>query len=74
MFDTMTSTKILGAGCGALLLFLLGGWGAELIYHGSGGHGDGEEHVQGYKIEVAVADDAEEEEDCLLYTSPSPRD
>lgn len=64
MFDSMTFTKILGAGCGALLLFLLGGWGAELIYHGSGGHGKhGEEHVQGYKIEVADSgDDAEEEE------------
>ena len=56
MFDTMTSTKILGAGCGALLLFLLGGWGAELIYHGGGGHGD-EEHAQGYKIEVAEAEE-----------------
>lgn len=63
MFDTMTSTKILGAGCGALLLFLLGGWGAELIYHGSGGHGDGEEHAQGYVIEVADAGGAGEEEE-----------
>ncbi len=63
MFDTMTSTKILGAGCGALLLFLLGGWGAELIYHGSGGHGDGEEHAQGYLIEVADSGDAAEEEE-----------
>ncbi len=61
MFDTMTSTKILGAGCGALLLFLLGGWGAELIYHGGGGHGDGEEHAQGYLIEVADAGGADEE-------------
>ncbi len=61
MFDTMTFTKILGAGCGALLLFLLGNWGAELIYHGSGGHGD-EEHAQGYVIEVADAEEAAEEE------------
>ena len=27
MFDTMTSTKILGAVCGALLLFLFAKWG-----------------------------------------------
>jgi cytochrome c len=62
MFDTMTNTKILGAGCGALLLFLLGGWGAELIYHGAGGHGDDEDHAQGYVIEVAGSDEPEEEE------------
>ncbi len=61
MFDTMTFTKVLGAGCGALLMFLLGGWGAELIYHGGGGHGHGEEHVQGYKIETAESDDADAE-------------
>ena len=40
MFDTMTMTKVLGAACGSLLVFLLGAWGAELIYHGAGGHGD----------------------------------
>ncbi len=55
MFDTMTFTKILGAGCGALLIFLLGGWAAESLYHtGPTGHGDhGEEHASGYEIEVA---------------------
>ncbi len=51
MFDTMTMTKILGATCGSLLVFLLGSWAAELIYHGGGGHGDGE-HQQAYVIEV----------------------
>lgn len=50
MFDTMTLTKILGAFCGALLIFLLGGWAAEEIYHTGGGHGD--DHAQGYVIEV----------------------
>lgn len=48
MFDTMTLTKIMGGLCGALLVFLLGGWAAETIYY-SGGHGDGE---QAYSIEV----------------------
>ncbi|SFR36954.1 c-type cytochrome [Litoreibacter janthinus] len=65
MFDTMTMTKILGAACGSLLVFLLGGWAADLIYHGGGGHGD--EHQQAYVIEVeggeAEAEEVVEEVD-----------
>ena len=63
MFDTMTMTKILGGFCGALLVYLLGGWAAETIYHSGGGHG--EDGAQGYMIEVADADagDAEVEEE-----------
>ncbi|WP_085865408.1 c-type cytochrome [Pseudooctadecabacter jejudonensis] len=61
MFDTMTLTKALGGLCGTLLVFLLGGWVAEGIYH-SGGHGHGD-HAQSYTIEVASADDAAEEVD-----------
>ena len=57
MFDTMTMTKVLGGVCGTLLVFLLGGWVAEEIYH-SGGHGD---HEQAYVIEVEGVGDAEEE-------------
>lgn len=53
MFDTMTMTKILGGVCGTLLVFLLGGWAAESIYH-SGGHGD---HEQAYVIPVEGAED-----------------
>ncbi|APX89513.1 cytochrome c family protein [Brevirhabdus pacifica] len=52
MFDTMTLTKIIGAGCGALLVFLLGNWAAELIYEPAGGH-EGEN--ASYVIEVADA-------------------
>ncbi|SLN22607.1 c-type cytochrome [Roseisalinus antarcticus] len=52
MFDTMTLTKVLGGLCGTLLVFLLGGWTAETIYH-SGGHGEGE---QAYVIEVEGED------------------
>ena len=33
MFDTMTFTKLAGGVCGALLIFLLGKWAAEGIYH-----------------------------------------
>jgi cytochrome c len=56
MFDTMTMTKVMGGACGALLVFMLGGWAAETIYHGGGSHG--EDYAQGYLIEVADADDA----------------
>lgn len=65
MLDTMTLTKILGAFCGALLIFLLGKWAGETLYHvGAGGHG--EEHAMGYAIETGgdgAADEPEEEVD-----------
>ncbi|MCO4847647.1 MAG: cytochrome c family protein [Yoonia sp.] len=77
MFDTMTMTKVMGGACGALLVFLLGGWASETIYHGgAGGHGD---EVQGYKIEVAEAegDSAEPEEEidfAVVMASASASD
>lgn len=56
MFDTMTLTKIVGGVCGAFLIFLLGNWAAESLYHvGPKGHGEGE-HARGYAIEVAAAE------------------
>ncbi|GGE42267.1 cytochrome c [Primorskyibacter flagellatus] len=57
MFDTMTLTKVGGAICGALLVFLLGNWAAELLYSTEAG-GHGEEHAQAYVIEVEDAGDA----------------
>ncbi|MFD1341660.1 c-type cytochrome [Litorisediminicola beolgyonensis] len=52
MFDTMTFTKVIGGFCGTLLVFLLGGWVAETVYHvGGDSHGEGEEH-SAYLIEV----------------------
>lgn len=48
--DTMTITKAGGAFCGALLVLLLGAWAGESLYHVGGGHG--EDHAQGYAIEV----------------------
>ncbi|QYK41881.1 MAG: c-type cytochrome [Paracoccaceae bacterium] len=52
MFDTMTVTKVLGATCGSLLVFLLGAWAAETIYHvGGDGHG---EVTQAYVIDTGV--------------------
>ena len=52
----MTYTKIAGGLCGALLVFLLGKWAAEEIYHTGGGHG-GE---QAYVIDTGAEDVAEE--------------
>lgn len=51
MFDTMTMTKIVGGFCGAFLVFLIGNWAAEEIYHvgSESSHG---EVVQAYTIEV----------------------
>lgn len=48
MFDTMTMTKIVGGLCGTFLIFLLGGFVAEFIYHPA--HGD--DHHQAYTIAV----------------------
>lgn len=59
MFDTMTMTKVLGGLCGTLLVFMLGSWVAEEVYH-AGGHGD---HEQAYIIPVEGGDEIEEEID-----------
>ena len=54
MFDTMTMTKLGGALCGALLIYLLGVWFAETIYHAEGDHGaHGDDHAsKPFVIEV----------------------
>eukprot|EP00581_Thalassiosira_minuscula_P038336 CAMPEP_0184445270 /NCGR_PEP_ID=MMETSP0740-20130409/2007_1 /TAXON_ID=385413 /ORGANISM="Thalassiosira miniscula, Strain CCMP1093" /LENGTH=171 /DNA_ID=CAMNT_0026814241 /DNA_START=29 /DNA_END=544 /DNA_ORIENTATION=- len=54
----MTMTKVVGALCGSLLVLLLGGWTAEILYHtGPKGHGD--DHAkQAYVIEVEGSDSA----------------
>lgn len=59
MLDTMTITKAVGAGCGALLVLLMGSWAADAIYGTPEVHGD-EEHAQAYAIEVAEAEPAGE--------------
>ena len=57
MIDTMTGVKIVGGFCGAFLVFLLGGWAAETIYHvGAESHGD-EEHAQAYSIETGAEEE-----------------
>lgn len=62
MFDTMTFTKVLGGFCGALLIFLLAKWGAEILYH-TGPKGHGGDHAQAYVIEVEEEGSAEAEEE-----------
>lgn len=61
MLDTMTLTKVVGSLCGALLVFLLGNWVAEEVYHMGGAHG--EEYAVGYYIEVETAEEEFEEEE-----------
>ena len=72
MFDTMTFTKVLGAFCGALLIYLLGAWAAEELYH-IGGHGE-----QAYLIETDEADsetaELEEELDFAAMVSAADSD
>jgi len=65
MFDTMTFTKLTGAVCGSLLVYLLGAWVAEELYH-VGGKGHGDDHAQAYVIEVAGA----ETEDVAAEEAP----
>ncbi len=57
MFDTMTTTKILGAACGSLLVFLLGGWAADALYTTGGGHGG--EGEQAYTIDTGASESTE---------------
>ncbi len=54
MFDTMTMTKVVGATCGSLLVFLLGGWAAQALYTTGGGHGG--EGEQAYTIDTGAGD------------------
>ncbi|MFC7705796.1 c-type cytochrome [Plastorhodobacter daqingensis] len=56
MFDTMTFTKTMGALCGALLIFLLGKWAAEELYHTDGPHSARE---QAYVIDTGADADTD---------------
>ena len=53
MFDTMTMTKAGGALCGVLLIYLLGVWAAESLYHKAESHdANGEVHTTAYFIDT----------------------
>ena len=77
MFDTMTMTKVLGAVCGTFLVYLLGAWAAEEIYH-IGDHGHGDHHEYAYVIEPvedAPSDEPVEEVDfAVVMASASAED
>ena len=60
MLDTMTFTKIVGSFCGALLIFLLGKWAAESLYHVGGAHG---EEVAVYVIDTGEGEETAEAEE-----------
>jgi cytochrome c len=60
--DTFELTKIVGATCGALLVFLVFNTGADSLFastapshHGASGEEEGEEVLAGYPIEVEEA-------------------
>lgn len=58
MFDTMTTTKVVGAVCGSLLAFLLIGWAGTSLYHiGPSEHAaaEGEAPAQAYTIDTGEA-------------------
>jgi len=59
MFDTMTFTKLLGGFCGAFLIFLLGGFAAEFIYHEPKHKGD--DHHQAYTIDTGSDEEMEDD-------------
>lgn len=61
MLDTMTITKAVGGACGALLVYLLGGWVGETLYTTSSGHG--EDHAAAYVIDTG-SDDSGNEDDA----------
>ncbi|MEO1550382.1 MAG: c-type cytochrome [Pseudomonadota bacterium] len=64
--DTLEITKFVGAGCGALLIFLVVQTAATGLYGHGGGHGTyGEEHSNAYVIEVAEAETDVVEEDVV---------
>ncbi len=60
MFDTMTLTKVTGAVCGSLLVYLFAAWAAESLYstEPAGGHG-GEEIAQAYSVDTGAAEGGE---------------
>jgi cytochrome c len=64
MFDTMTLTKVVGAACGSLLIFMLGGWAAEVLYSTGSGHEGGE---QAYVIDTGTTEDAAPEEEGVPF-------
>lgn len=67
MLDTMTITKAVGGVCGALLIYLLGGWVGDTLFSMGGGHGG--EQVASYVIETDTGDGGAAEEEPMDFTT-----
>jgi len=76
MLDTMTFTKVMGAFCGALLVFLLGKWAAETLYQTGGPYGAEQAYVidTGEGEDVAEAEPVEEVPFETIFASASAED
>ncbi len=59
MFDTMTMTKAAASLCAALLVFLLGSWLGEVLYHSEGHGGEQAYSIETGEEEVAESDEVE---------------
>lgn len=67
MLDTMTVTKAAGGFCGAFLVYLLGGWAGEVLFHTGGGHGDHGEQAYLIEVEDAAQADADAQEAAIDF-------
>lgn len=63
MLDTMTFTKAAGGLFGALLVFLLGSWAAEELYHVEG-HGE-----QAYVIDTGAGEEIVEDVEAIDFAT-----
>ncbi len=56
MFDTMTVTKVTGAICGSLLVYLFASWASDALYATAPASHGGEEVAQAYSIDTGAAE------------------
>ena len=68
MFDTMTFTKLAGGVCGALLIFLLGKWAAETVFH-MDTHGEASYVIDTGEEEEVASDEPEVDFTALLASA-----
>lgn len=74
MLDTMTATKIVGAGCGSLLVLLLANWASEEVYHVESHGGAVAELIASESIDAGGADAEVEEVDFALLLEEADPD
>ena len=56
MFDTMTVTKVTGAVCGSLLVYLFATWASDALYATAPASHGGEEVAQAYTIDTGAGE------------------